>query len=316
MNQIIKCSNGCNILYNNFLICEEECLDNLLRNFKNSTLNYCAFILKDVSYDFQDKFPYTKMIYVTEGSLNIQSNDLSAILEKDHFLFVNAHSKLKINTNAKDTKYFNFYFKRTFFNPSFMKKLSEYEVFYNFINFCLMGKEDNKAHTLFKCNNFTVRQLLYIMLSLIENNNSELVEGALLFLFEYLYKSEDSKILTSLSTFINASLVNSMIRYISINYNDVTLDSLSKYFNYHPNYISSFIKKETNMTFQQHVQTAKLNKAAYLLINTDSYIKNISIDLGYIDSSYFNKIFKETYNCTPSEYRSKFKSNNILKSLK
>ena len=146
------------------------------------------------------------------------------------------------------------------------------------------------------------------MLSLIENNNRELLEGALLFLFEYLYKSKDSKVLTSLSTFINTSIVNSMIKYISINYNDVTLDSLSKYFNYHPNYISSLIKKETNMTFQQHVQGAKLKKAAYLLLNTDSYVKDISIDLGYLDSSYFNKIFKETYDCTPSEYRAKHKT--------
>lgn len=311
MKENIKCSNGCNILYNTFSVSEKVCLDSLLTNFKNCAQNYCAFIATDISCDYGEIFPYTKMIYVTEGSLNIHVNDLSTILNKDHFLFVNAHSKLKINTNTKNTTYFNFYFKKSFFHPGFMKKLSEYEVFYNFINFCLMGKGDNKAHTLFKCDNFTVRQLLYIMLSLVNNNNNELLEGALLFLFEYLYKSQDSKVLTSLSTYINASIVNSMIKYISINYNDVTLDSLSNHFNYHPNYISSLIKKETNMTFQQHVQSAKLNKAAYLLINTDSYIKDISIDLGYIDASHFNKIFKETYNSTPSEYRLKCKSNSI-----
>ena len=313
MEKTIKCGNNCNILYDNFSISEKVDLDNLLGNFKNDARNYCAFILTGISYELGENFPYTKMIYITKGSLNVHVNDLSTILNKDHFLFVNAHSKLKISCNTKDTTYFNFFFKRNFFHPGLMKKLSEYEVFYNFINFCLMGKEDNKAHTLFKCNNFTVRQLLYIMLSLIENDNRELLEGALLFLFEYLYKSEDSKVLTSLSTYINASIVNSMIKYISINYNDVTLDSLSKHFNYHPSYISSLIKKETNMTFQQHVQSAKLKKAAYLLINTDRYIKDIAIDLGYIDTSHFNKIFKETYNCTPSEYRAKYKSNSIKK---
>lgn len=310
MEQIIRCSNCCNILHNTFSISEKARLESLLKSFKKSPLNYCAFILKDISYDFRDDSPYTKMIYVTEGSLNIQSNNLSTMLEKDHFLFINSHSKLKLTATVKGTNYFNFYFRRAFFNPNFMKKMSECEVFYNFINYCLMGKIDNKAHTLFKCDNFTVKQLLYILLSLIDNNNSELVEGALLFLFEYLYKSEDSKLLTSQSTLINASLSNSIIKYISINYNDVTLDSLSKYFNYHPNYLSSFIKKETTMTFQQHVQNTKLNKAKYLLVNTNHYIKDISIDLGYIDSSYFNKIFKETYNCTPSEYRLKFKSKN------
>ncbi|MBU5255042.1 helix-turn-helix transcriptional regulator [Tissierella praeacuta] len=308
MENNIKCSNGCNILYNNFSISEKAYLDELFDNFKNSSETYCAFILTNISLDLGDNFPYTKVIYVTNGSLNVHVNDLSAILSKDHFLFVNAHSRLKISPNTEDTVFFNFYFKRTFFHPSFMKKLSEYEIFYNFINFCLMGRENNKAHTLFKCNNFTVRQLLYIMLSLVKNKNTDLLEAALLFLFEYLYKSEDSEVLTSLSTFINASIVNSMIKYISINYNDVTLHSLSKHFNYHPNYISNLIKKETNMTFQQHVQNAKLKKAAYLLINTDLYIKDIALDLGYVDTSYFNKIFKETYNCTPTDYRVKNKS--------
>ncbi len=304
----IKCSNSCNALYNDFLASEKTHLETLLHNFKNSEQNYCAFILKNIPYDFKENFPYTKIIYVTNGSLNVHVNDLSTILSRDHFLFVNAHSDLKIDANTEDTSYFNFYFKRKFFHPEFMKKLSEYELFYNFINFCLMGKEDNKAHILFQCNNFTVRQLLYIMLSLIKNNNSDLLESSTLFLFEYLNNSKDSKVLTSMSTLINASLVNSMVKYISMNYNHVTLDSLSKYFNYHPNYISSLIKKETKMTFLQHVQAAKLKEAAYLLINTDSYIKDILLDLGYVDTSYFNKIFKETYHCTPSEYRLKYKA--------
>lgn len=308
MENNIKCSNSCNILYNNFSVSEKACLDDLFDNFKNSSETYCAFILTDISLDLGENFPYTKVIYVTNGSLNVHVNDLSTILVKDHFLFVNAHSRLRISPNTSDTIYFNFYFKRTFFHPGFMKKLSEYEIFYNFINFCLMGRENNKAHTLFKCNNFTVRQLLYIMLSLVRNKNTDLLEAALLFLFEYLYKSEDSEVLTSLSTLINTSIVNSMIKYISTNYNDVTLHSLSKHFNYHPNYISNLIKRETNMTFQQHVQNAKLKKAAYLLINTDNYIKDIALDLGYIDTSYFNKIFKETYNCTPTNYRLKNKS--------
>ena len=220
-------------------------------------------------------------------------------------ILVNAHSRLNIQPINKDTSYFALIFKKSFFHTNFMKKLSVFETSYNFINFCLMGKTDNRAHILYKCNEFVVSQFLYLMLSLIDQNESEQLETTLLSLFEYLSYSDKNLMLPELSTLINESIANSITKYIACNYKDINLITLSEYFNYHPNYISNLIHKETGKTFQQHLQDIKLKKSAYLLINTDMYIKDIVSDLGYTDTSYFNRLFRKVYNCTPREYRSR-----------
>ncbi len=305
MKNDIGCEESDNDLYNKFLISESKYLDNAFDLFASSSETYCAFILRNISYKFLDTTPYTKVIYVSEGSLNININSLSTILGEGYFLFVNAHSNVKTVSNTKDTTYFNFDFKREFFHPDFMKRLSQYEVFYNFINFCLMGKKDNKAYLAFAYNKCKSERLLYIMLSCIQNHEDKLLESSLLFLFENLCMDKNSRMIPSLSTLVNASIVNLMIKYISNNYTNITLDDLATHFNYHPNYISKLIKQETGKTFQSHVQTARLKQAAYLLISTNSYIRDIAFDLGYIDTSYFNKIFKKEYHCTPSEFREK-----------
>lgn len=298
---------GCKELYNAVYINREKALDSKLLTFKDQEVPACGFIIDNMSYDFKDENPYTKIFYVEEGSLNFKINDINTIVEKGYFVLINLHSYVEVSPNTENTRYFYFNFKRSFFHPDFMKKLSKYENFYNFINFCLMGKNDNKAHLAYEYNTLKSQLILYTLLSYIEEGEYKLLESGLLHLFENLTYSKDSKIVPSLSTLINASIVNSIIQYISANYTNITLDELSKYFNYHPNYISKLIKEETGKTFQNHVQEAKMKQAAFLLINTDAYIKNICFDLGYLDTSHFNKVFKEAYKCTPSEYRSKYK---------
>ena len=295
--------NECNSLYNKFLISDDESLDDIFLLFERSIKTYCGLILLDKAYDFKETLPYTKIIYVLSGNINVNINDLSTIIRKGHMLLANSHSRLKIKPNTKGTSYLTLVFKRNFFHPSFMKDLSKFDIFYNFINFCLMGKIDNKAHVLYKCNEFIVNQILYLMLSLIHENESKQLESSLLFLFDYLSNSDTNIMLPELSTLINESIANCITKYIASNYRDVNLITLSEYFNYHPNYISSLIHKETGKTFQQHVQDIKLKKSAYLLVNTNLYIKDIVLDLGYTDTSYFNRIFRKLYHCTPSEYR-------------
>ncbi len=39
------------------------------------------------------------------------------------------------------------------------------------------------------------------------------------------------------------------------------------------------------------------------LLNTDETITKLSYACGFSSASSFNKLFKETYNCTPTEYR-------------
>ena len=72
-----------------------------------------------------------------------------------------------------------------------------------------------------------------------------------------------------------------------------------------PNYLSNYIKKHTGNTFKYLVQNQKLLYAAKLLKNTDLPITEVSIQTGYENVSYFYKLFREKYQCSPQEYRTR-----------
>ncbi|NLG39720.1 MAG: helix-turn-helix transcriptional regulator, partial [Fibrobacter sp.] len=57
------------------------------------------------------------------------------------------------------------------------------------------------------------------------------------------------------------------------------------------------------MTFSSYVNEIRLKEACRLLIETDLQVIEISINIGFGNVSHFNKVFKQTYQKTPLEYR-------------
>ena len=63
------------------------------------------------------------------------------------------------------------------------------------------------------------------------------------------------------------------------------------------------IKKNTGKGFKQLLQEQKLNKAGFLLANTEKSVEEVLMEIGYQNHGFFNKIFKERYGLLPKEYR-------------
>lgn len=60
-------------------------------------------------------------------------------------------------------------------------------------------------------------------------------------------------------------------------------------------------------TVNDFIRNERINKAEMLLKTTDFTISEIVYTIGFSSRSYFSKIFKEKYNCSPVEYKSKIK---------
>ncbi|EKY23488.1 helix-turn-helix domain-containing protein [Clostridium celatum] len=65
-----------------------------------------------------------------------------------------------------------------------------------------------------------------------------------------------------------------------------------------------FFKKHIGMTCIQYINNYRLEKASLLLNSTSKPIMDISLEVGFDNLSYFNKLFKNKYNLTPKEFRS------------
>lgn len=94
-----------------------------------------------------------------------------------------------------------------------------------------------------------------------------------------------------------------MLLYIEKNYADITLNGMAKKFGFNPNYLSSYLKKRTGLTFIQLVHLQRINVAAGYLADTSVSVDQIAAKVGYENPSYFYKVFKKNMRCLPNEYR-------------
>ena len=64
-----------------------------------------------------------------------------------------------------------------------------------------------------------------------------------------------------------------------------------------------FFKKYIGMSCIQYINNLRLDNASKLLTTTNKTIMEISLDVGFDNLSYFNKLFKRKYNMTPKAFR-------------
>ncbi|MDF2669813.1 MAG: response regulator [Paenibacillus sp.] len=68
-------------------------------------------------------------------------------------------------------------------------------------------------------------------------------------------------------------------------------------------YFSSLFKRETGENFVDYINRIRIEKASEHILRTDAKIKDISVEVGFSNFSYFNKTFKKVMGVTPLVYR-------------
>lgn len=100
--------------------------------------------------------------------------------------------------------------------------------------------------------------------------------------------------------------------YVNVNIDKkITLKEIAEKEHISYYYLSHFIKDKTGMSFQEYLNYMRLDRAVNMLRNTDKSITEISNNSGFSNISFFNKIFKENYSCTPTGYRKQIKDMHI-----
>lgn len=68
--------------------------------------------------------------------------------------------------------------------------------------------------------------------------------------------------------------------------------------------INDILKDELGLTFSSYLNKLRLTEAARLLSESkDANVSEIAYAVGYNNVSYFNKLFKATYNCAPKTFK-------------
>jgi AraC-like DNA-binding protein len=97
-----------------------------------------------------------------------------------------------------------------------------------------------------------------------------------------------------------------ILRFIATHYADSGLDleGVAAGTGANRNKINEVLKAELGMTFTSYLRKLRLTEAARLLTDkAAATVAEIAHSVGYANSSYFNKLFKEEYGCTAKEFR-------------
>lgn len=95
-----------------------------------------------------------------------------------------------------------------------------------------------------------------------------------------------------------------ILHYLGENFQQpITVQSVSKRFFMHPNYLSQLFKKEMKMNFTQYVTSMRMASAQRMLRESLLPVSDIAERTGYRDYFYFARAFKKHTGMTPTAYR-------------
>lgn len=99
--------------------------------------------------------------------------------------------------------------------------------------------------------------------------------------------------------------IHQTIKYMENNISvPMTIKALAEHFGTTSAHLEASFSSTMGMTPSSVWRKLRLEKACWLLINTQQKITDIALSCGYYDSAHFNKIFKSSYATSPKKIRS------------
>lgn len=97
-----------------------------------------------------------------------------------------------------------------------------------------------------------------------------------------------------------------VFKFIEANYNQgITLCDVAKAVGYSPAYLTNKIKQETGRTVNRWIIERRMAQALFLLRSTNQLVEEIAVAVGYQNTCYFFRQFRQYQGTTPQAWREK-----------
>ncbi|WP_105614483.1 AraC family transcriptional regulator [Vallitalea okinawensis] len=109
----------------------------------------------------------------------------------------------------------------------------------------------------------------------------------------------------------SSSGISKILLYIEDHIADeLTVASLAKQAHLHPNYFIKLFKSYMGASPMHYINKRRVDRAKDLLLSSNSSITQIAEQVGFKDSAYFSKVFKNHTQLTPRQYKQMKKLND------
>ena len=250
---------------------------------------------------------YVEVIYMCKGTTTHIIDGNTVVLEEGDLLFLNQYATQEILPAGEEDIAINFIILPQFFDMAFEMIGADDNLLRDFLVGSLCEDSRRTSYLYFHVANvLPIQNLMENMIWSLLNNQinkrscNQLTMGLLfLHLLNHIEKMETG------GKAYHQEFEVTVLNYVETNYRDGSLAELAELMGYSVYWLSHEIKKRTGKTYKELVQTKRMNQATYMLLNSRMSVAEIIQMVGYDNTSYFHRKFKEKYGVSPKEYREK-----------
>ena len=251
---------------------------------------------------------YIEMIYMCQGSTTHILNGNEIVLEQGDLLFLNQNAVQEILPAGEDDIAVNFIVLPEFLDTAFSMMGDEENQLRDFLVGALCGRDGETSWMYFHVADILpIQNLIENMVWTIFYDSSnkrsctQITMGLLfLQLLNYMDKMETG------GTKYDSEITAAVLSYINGHYKNGTLSELSEQMGYDVYWLSREIRRRTGRTYKELLQEKRMQQAVYLLANSEIPVTDIIESIGYDNTSYFYRKFREKYGMSPKEYRKNY----------
>ena len=247
---------------------------------------------------------FIEMMYVCKGSCTHIIDGQEITVQAGEFLLLNQYSWHEIKKAEKDDISVNFVIRPEFFDKPYTM-LGFNNVITDFL-INVLRKNSSQGEFLYfqvadavPVQNLIENMVWTIFYDISNKRSSNQITMGLLFLqlLNYMDKMEAG------GRKFDTEIMANVYRYIEDHFKEGTLSELAVEMKVDVYWLSREIKKKSGKTYKELLQEKRMQQAVYLLINSRIAVSDIIEAVGYDNTSYFYRKFKERYGISPKEYR-------------
>ncbi len=253
---------------------------------------------------FSHTHNYFELNFVIKGTANFYFQDECHTMKEGEICIVAPGSFHDFLIEDEKSIVYTVCIRKSTFDSTFTSIMSHQDLIAGFFRQILKDNDHSNYLMLFTGNNMECRILLRKLL-IESSKKDEYSNGCCISIINMLFCNllrNYSKTMAFYNYEIGSDF-SLVLQYIQHNYQSITLSSLAEFFHYSEPHLCTLIKQNTGENFTELIKKLKMKDAVNYLINTDLKINEIAEQIGYNSSDHFSRVFRQTYKCSPAEYR-------------
>lgn len=236
-----------------------------------------------------------ELLYATKGSLTIQIDENTYILQEGEGVFINSGLLHVIKAENNDEHAFI----AVVFDYSIICSKKDI-IYFKYIKPLI----DGEIQINLTLDRYACKMIKKISDSFIGNNHGYELHIKQL-LTDIIYNIvKNSSSITHTNQNPKSILIKNVLDYIENNYEkQISLIDMAEHAHISKEYLCRIFSSMYDTTPVEYLNRYRIRQSTGELLNTHRTISNIAISHGFNNSSYYNKLFLRYIGCTPSEYK-------------